>query len=393
MAYKFTRNITDTKIKGDVQEPLQTNVQNDLLSDGEDVAIRNKDEYHLLTDNLKTVTSPDELLTVTETGKNSIQLQVKEVELTNGNEDTLTIDKIGLNEYELTVAVQEDIDLPAVQLESLTPETLTIEEVSTNNFTLSVPEQQGELDVGITTDTPETLSIEETSANQFKLNVTSSGSGTSDVTLNSTTPAILSIEETTEGVYDLAVTLPEEKPDMNLTTNTPETVTISENGTNDFNLDVVSGGGSSDPVSITSGTPHMLKVVENSTNDFTLNVVNSGTGGDGESQIFVYSSGEALSVGFDRDIDFPLAEDTELNKFSNLLFYRTVFNISKNPITITFLYTNPSTKSMDIRKDYETLNLPGQALLVVTANHTKNNDNNRISVNIDSKIYEYEVIV
>lgn len=72
MARRFTRNITDTVLKGDKKEPLNTNVQNDILSDGEDVAIRNKNEYHILTDNIKEVTSSD--LTITKTGKNSINI-------------------------------------------------------------------------------------------------------------------------------------------------------------------------------------------------------------------------------------------------------------------------------------------------------------------------------
>lgn len=54
MSKKFVRNITGSKLRGDKVEPLHTNVQNDLLSDEEDVFVRNKKEYHALTDNLKT---------------------------------------------------------------------------------------------------------------------------------------------------------------------------------------------------------------------------------------------------------------------------------------------------------------------------------------------------
>lgn len=53
MANKFTRNITDIN---DIKKiPLHTNVQNDLLSDSKHVYVRNIDEYHCLTDNIKIV--------------------------------------------------------------------------------------------------------------------------------------------------------------------------------------------------------------------------------------------------------------------------------------------------------------------------------------------------
>lgn len=57
MARKFVRNITGTKLRGKKNEiePLYTNLQNDLLSDDEDVFIRNIDEYHCITDNIKEV--------------------------------------------------------------------------------------------------------------------------------------------------------------------------------------------------------------------------------------------------------------------------------------------------------------------------------------------------
>ena len=72
MSRRFTRNIKDTDFK---KEPLYTNQQNDLLSDGTDVAVRNNDEYHLLTDNIKSITSANtELLRVQSTGKNSRKL-------------------------------------------------------------------------------------------------------------------------------------------------------------------------------------------------------------------------------------------------------------------------------------------------------------------------------
>lgn len=87
MSKKFVRNITNTRIKGAIQEPLNTNVQNDLLSDDEDVAVRNKDEYHLLTDNVKSITSGNDGIKVKVTGKNSRELVAKIVELTTETDE------------------------------------------------------------------------------------------------------------------------------------------------------------------------------------------------------------------------------------------------------------------------------------------------------------------
>lgn len=53
MANKFTRNITN--VKNILKQSLNTNNQNDLLSDDKHAYIRNKKEYHCLTDNVKSV--------------------------------------------------------------------------------------------------------------------------------------------------------------------------------------------------------------------------------------------------------------------------------------------------------------------------------------------------
>lgn len=76
MARKFVRNITGTKCKGSVKEPLATNVQNDILSDEEDVFIRNKKEYHCLTDNLKThlLGTDNAYVSVRKTSKNGTNI-------------------------------------------------------------------------------------------------------------------------------------------------------------------------------------------------------------------------------------------------------------------------------------------------------------------------------
>src|SRR5699024_9797107 len=74
MSREFVRNIKNAVIKGENKEPLRTNIQNDLLSDGEDVAVRNGDEYHLLTDNIKEITSANSNIVINRTGKNSVEL-------------------------------------------------------------------------------------------------------------------------------------------------------------------------------------------------------------------------------------------------------------------------------------------------------------------------------
>lgn len=139
MSREFVRNIKNTKIKGDIKEPLGTNLQNDLLSDDEDVAIRNQNDYHILTDNIKTITSANELLTVNKTGKNSVELDVKpsedidltsyatkeyvdneindldiEFPVTSVNGQTgdvdINIPEVDLSEYAKTVDVEREIN-------------------------------------------------------------------------------------------------------------------------------------------------------------------------------------------------------------------------------------------------------------------------------------------
>lgn len=77
MAKKFVRNITNSKLRGMSKEPLDTNVQNDLLSDEEDAFIRNKNEYHCLTDNIKSISITDnDYIKVKTTGKNTRRIDV-----------------------------------------------------------------------------------------------------------------------------------------------------------------------------------------------------------------------------------------------------------------------------------------------------------------------------
>lgn len=86
MSKRFTRNIKDTKLKGNPKEPLYTNNQNDLLSDDKDAYIRNQDEYHCLTDNIKSLTTDSDLMSVKKTGKNSRQIVFKDDEVVKQEE-------------------------------------------------------------------------------------------------------------------------------------------------------------------------------------------------------------------------------------------------------------------------------------------------------------------
>lgn len=86
MSKRFTRNIKDTKLTGEIKEPLYTNNQNDLLSDDKDAYIRNQDEYHCLTDNIKSLTTDSDLMSVKKTGKNSRQIVFKDDEVVKQEE-------------------------------------------------------------------------------------------------------------------------------------------------------------------------------------------------------------------------------------------------------------------------------------------------------------------
>lgn len=76
MARIFVRSIKDTILKGIGKEPLHTNDQNDLLSDNEHVYVRNKDEYHCLTDNIKEIKSGSDNVTITDNGDNTSTITV-----------------------------------------------------------------------------------------------------------------------------------------------------------------------------------------------------------------------------------------------------------------------------------------------------------------------------
>lgn len=102
MARKFVRNITGTKLKGENKEPLKTNMQNDLLSDDEDVYVRNKDDYHCLTDNLKDLTTSTPSIVTIKNGKNSSNIDVKETKLESESE-IITINNPNPNDFKINI--------------------------------------------------------------------------------------------------------------------------------------------------------------------------------------------------------------------------------------------------------------------------------------------------
>ena len=101
MAKKFVRNITHTNLraKDEPNEPLYTNVQNDLLSDEHDAFIRNEDanqpdeHYVLLTGNVETdrVDSSDsDILSVEKHDKHGLTFHPKHVKI--GSTDKKILD-------------------------------------------------------------------------------------------------------------------------------------------------------------------------------------------------------------------------------------------------------------------------------------------------------------
>lgn len=103
MAKKFVRGITD--IKEINNQDFDTNNVNDLLSDGKDNYIHRRkgdktEEYHCLTDNIKTVKSSNDLLTVAnDNATNTSTLTVnhdetKQNKLTAGTNIEITEDNV-----------------------------------------------------------------------------------------------------------------------------------------------------------------------------------------------------------------------------------------------------------------------------------------------------------
>src|SRR5699024_6244593 len=135
MARKFVRNITGTNLGGsklnkneDKIEPFDTNVQNDILNDDEDIFIRQEksdkvdDGYICLTDNIKNITSGNDVTEVEHTDKNEMHIETKETIITSKN-DLLKVDKLSTNNYELEVpkADKNEAEKGTSNSKSMTP--------------------------------------------------------------------------------------------------------------------------------------------------------------------------------------------------------------------------------------------------------------------------------
>lgn len=137
MSREFVRNIKNTVLKGKNKEPLHTNIQNDLLSDKEDVYVRNQKEYHCLTDNIKEIVSPN--IKINKINKNKVEL----ISMGEGGEG------VDLSDYakkeDVTKEIQESLP-PEVKLLS-TNDKLTIEKNGVNDFTLTLSIDDKEIDL------------------------------------------------------------------------------------------------------------------------------------------------------------------------------------------------------------------------------------------------------
>ena len=135
MSRKFVRNITGTNLGGsklnkneDKIEPFDTNVQNDILNDNEDIFIRQEKSdkvdngYICLTDNIKNITSGNDVTEVEHTDKNEMHIETKETIITS-KPDLIKVDKKGTNNYELEVpkADKNEAEKGVSNSKSMTP--------------------------------------------------------------------------------------------------------------------------------------------------------------------------------------------------------------------------------------------------------------------------------
>lgn len=131
MAKRFTRNITDTVLTGKNQEPLNTNIQNDLLSDDTHVYVRNGNKYDCLTNSITNITSKDKSVKITKKDR-SVDLSViggggggpseeykrvvklkpsseyMEIDLSEESTDMELVYDVGISELELTIKLLEE---------------------------------------------------------------------------------------------------------------------------------------------------------------------------------------------------------------------------------------------------------------------------------------------
>ena len=115
MAKRITRNIVNTNVGGsklrknnEGVEPFFTNNQNDILSDNEDIFIRNNNEYHCLTDDLKTITTDTDRIVDILIERNKVNIDVLETRI-DSQDGRLSVKNTAPNKFLL------DIDLSTIE--------------------------------------------------------------------------------------------------------------------------------------------------------------------------------------------------------------------------------------------------------------------------------------
>lgn len=225
MSKKFVRNITDTELRGDNKEPLETNIQNDILSDSEDVFIRNKDEYHCLTDNIKHITSDNGSIAIERRDKNTVDLRVLfgeggeplEVFITvkENSKEYLLVNEITPNHFEIGVTNNFITDYEVIKdiVQNLPEQYYSKEEI--NNIVKNLEEvdlsnyyTKEEIDNKFKTFNPiadveiksnsSRLHVLKKDSNDFQLDLDLSGyamEGDMEVNISSTNNNVLKVEE------------------------------------------------------------------------------------------------------------------------------------------------------------------------------------------------------
>lgn len=109
MSSEFVRNIHHTKLRGKTTEPLDTNIQNDILSDENNAYIRNEDpnnpaeHYTLLTGSLETdqlKSGESDILAIQKDNKHGVTLKPKHTKITTKT-DTIKVSENKPLEFEL----------------------------------------------------------------------------------------------------------------------------------------------------------------------------------------------------------------------------------------------------------------------------------------------------
>lgn len=360
MSREFVRNIKNTVLKGDKKEPLKTNIQNDLLSDKEDVYVRNQDEYHCLTDNIKEIVSPN--ITVNQINKNKVEL----ISRGEGGEAP------DLSDYakkeDVTKEIQESLP-PEVKLLS-TNDKLTIEKNGVNDFTLTLTIDEKEIDLSNYYTKDEIKKMIES------LNISTNIVSLSDLltvvkeddvfTLNLDLTDYATNEDVDNKIKD--ITLPENNTNI---TSISDRLMVDEKSLNNFELDLNLEGIVTNkeveeivdeklppPVKIESANNN-LRVINPTMNEFKLEVINSG----GEADLTNYYDKSEV----DELIDGITPEKHEIKSNSNLI------NISEGGSPgnkITTLDVRPSPFRGSVKR-----NMIDSTVGLVAANELmKNND-------------------